>query len=100
MGAGARPPLPQVTRHVGRTHQGWDRQFGNDNSTKGVQAVDTYDMINVLLVPVAFFNVGVALFLYASLGHQIGQLRQDIRRFAKRKRPDRRRPRSEPDARR
>ena len=45
-------------------------------------------------------NVGVALFLYATLGDQIGQLREDIRRFAKRKRPDRRRPRSEPDARR
>ena len=84
-----------------RSHpSGVGQAVRNDNSTKGVQAVDTYDMINVLLVPVAFFNVGVALFLYASLGHQIGQLRQDIRRFAKRKRPDRRRPRSEPDARR
>ena len=49
------------------------------------------------IVPLVGFNVVIAILLYAALANEIGQLREDIRRFAKRKRSDRRRPRSEPD---
>ena len=54
--------------------------------------MDTYDIF-----PLVGFNVVIAIFLYTALAYEIGQLREDIRRFAKRKRSDRRQPRSEPD---
>ncbi len=54
--------------------------------------MDMYDIF-----PLVGFNVVIAIFLYTALAYEIGQLREDIRRFAKRKRSDRRRPRSEPD---
>ncbi len=54
--------------------------------------MDMYDIF-----PLVGFNVVIAIFLYTALAYEIGQLREDIRRFAKGKRSDRRRPRSEPD---
>ena len=62
---------------------------------EGIQAVEPLD-----LIPLAFFNVLIALLLYTALSGEIGRLRKDIRRFARRQRSDRRRPRSVRDARR
>jgi len=53
----------------------------------------------LFLVPLACFNVVIAILLYAALSGDIRQLRHDIRRFARRRRRDRRRRRSAPDAR-
>ena len=53
----------------------------------------------LFLIPLVALNVVIAFVLHAALSGEIGQLRKDIRRFAKRGRRDRRRPRSEPDAR-
>ena len=80
-----------MKRHVGRTFRG---EAGDSRTTilGTEQAKDTYD-----ISPLVGFNVVTAMFLYTALAYQIGQLRDDIRRFAKRKRSDRRQPRSEPD---
>ena len=42
------------------------------------------------------FNVAIAIFLYVALVLEIGQVRKDIRRLAKRKRSGRRRSSSDP----
>jgi len=52
----------------------------------------------LFLIPLTGLNVVIAILLYAALSGEIRQLRDDIRRFAKRRRRDRRRGRSEPEA--
>ena len=42
------------------------------------------------------FNIVIAMFLYVALVHEIGQVRKDIHRLAKRKRSGRRRSCSDP----
>ena len=42
------------------------------------------------------FNIAIAMFLYVALSHEIGQVRKDTRRLAKRKRSGRRRSCSDP----
>jgi len=72
----------------------WPANSGNDDFREGrFRIVET-----LFLFPLAGLNVVIAIVLYGALSGEIRQLRNDIRRFAKRRRRDRRRPRSEPDA--
>ena len=53
------------------------------------------DMYEIFLL--VAINAAIASCLYMALAYHIGQLRYDIRRFAKRMRSGRRQSRSEPD---
>ena len=55
-------------------------------------------MDTLYLIPLACFNVLIALLLYIALSGDIGRLRKDMRRFARQQRSDRRRPRSVRDS--
>ena len=47
----------------------------------------------LVIFSVTGFNVAIAVLLYLALVHEVGQIRKDVRRLAKRNRSDRRGPR-------